>query len=180
KDGNELTGAVFTLYKEVPAPAEGATTSAKTGAEIKRGFADNIKASELKDDKYYIVIAATEAESDGDTFGFKGVDDGNYVLVETTVPNGYNAWESEAFTITAEHDVESDAPQLTKLEGGDLFTGGVDIENGVLDTDITNNSGIELPETGGIGTTIFYVVGALLVVGAGVLLVTKKRMNSAE
>ena len=45
---------------------------------------------------------------------------------------------------------------------------------------IANNAGATLPETGGIGTTLFYVIGALLVVGAGVLLVTKKRMGKAD
>ena len=44
-------------------------------------------------------------------------------------------------------------------------------------TKVNNQSGTELPSTGGIGTTIFYVVGAILVVGAGVLLVVKKRMK---
>ena len=42
---------------------------------------------------------------------------------------------------------------------------------------ITNNSGTELPSTGGMGTTIFYVLGSILVIGAAVLLVTKKRMS---
>jgi len=46
--------------------------------------------------------------------------------------------------------------------------------------EIENKSGATLPETGGIGTTLFYVIGGLLVVGAGVLLVTKKRMGKAE
>ena len=45
---------------------------------------------------------------------------------------------------------------------------------------VVNQSGAELPSTGGIGTTIFYVVGGLLVVGAGIVLVTKKRMGKAE
>ena len=46
--------------------------------------------------------------------------------------------------------------------------------------EIVNMPGSTLPETGGIGTTLFYVIGGLLVVGAGVLLVTKKRMGKAE
>ena len=44
-------------------------------------------------------------------------------------------------------------------------------------TTVTNNSGTELPSTGGIGTTIFYIIGAILVIGAGVVLVTRRRMN---
>ena len=50
-------------------------------------------------------------------------------------------------------------------------------DNGTVGTEIENNAGATLPETGGTGTTIFYVVGGLLTVGAVVLLVTKKRMS---
>ena len=49
--------------------------------------------------------------------------------------------------------------------------------SGEIYGEIENNSGTVLPSTGGIGTTIFYVVGSILVVAAGVLLITKKRMN---
>lgn len=179
-DGKEvnLPGAGFTLYKEVK---DSATKDAKTGKAIKTELAKKnslIKADALKDDAYYVIAAEVEVDKDGDTFGFKGVDDGNYVLVETTIPAGYNAWDAEEFTITAEHDVEKADPKLTKLEGGKLFTG--DIGTCTLSGKVENNSGVELPETGGIGTTIFYVLGGLLVVAAVVLLVTKKRMSSAE
>ena len=169
-----LTGAEFTLYKEVTEGTEGA----QTGADIKATFAENVKAGDLDDAKFYILAATVETDADGDTFGFKGVDDGTYVLVETKIPDGYNAWDAESFEITAEHDVESDDPQLTTLTGGDLFTG--DVSTGILDTDIVNETGIELPSTGGIGTTIFYVVGGLLAVAAIVLLVTKKRMANGK
>ena len=69
--------------------------------------------------------------------------------------------------------------KLTSLTGGDLVTGEFK-DTGIIDTDIINKSGFELPETGGIGTTIFYVVGGLLAVAAVVLLVTKKRMATAK
>ena len=89
-----------------------------------------------------------------------------------------DAWNAEEFTISAEHDIEAAQPQLTQLTGGDLLTGYVN--PGILHGEIENKSGIELPETGGIGTTIFYAIGGLLVVAAVVLLVTKKRMASAK
>ena len=108
------------------------------------------------------------------TFEWTHLDDGDYKLVETTTPAGYNTIDDIEFTITAEHDVLSDSPALTKLEGGDLFTG--EVSTGALTADIVNQSGATLPETGGIGTTIFYVLGAVMVLGAAVLLVTKKRM----
>ena len=171
-----LPGAGFTLYKEVATQ----TADAKTGAAIKTELAANpaIKAGALKNEAYYEIAAVVEVDATGAIFGFEGIDDGNYVLVETTIPEGYNAWNAEAFTITAAHDVESANPQLTSLTGGDMFTG--EVSTGILSGKVENNAGVELPETGGIGTTIFYVLGGLLVVAAVVLLVTKKRMASAN
>ena len=174
-EGNELKGAAFTLYKQVPA----GTADAKTGAEIKAELGEKVKATALADELYYIVACEVKTDADGDTFGFEGVDDGTYVLVETTIPEGYNAWDAVEFEITAEHDIEADEPKLTSLTGGDLATGEFK-DTGIIDTDIINKSGLELPETGGIGTTIFYIVGSLLVVAAVVLLVTKKRMTTVE
>ena len=110
------------------------------------------------------------------TFTWSGLDDGDYKLVETTTPSGYNTIPDIEFTITATHDVTSDKPTLISLSGGDKFTGV--ISTGVVSADIENQSGAQLPSTGGIGTTIFYVLGSVLVIGAAVLLVTKKRMST--
>ena len=177
-EGKELTGAQFTLYKEVPSTTEGALT----GAAIKATLPANVRADALAADKHYIIAQTVETDAAGDTFGFTGVDDGNYVLVETLVPAGYNAWSAVAFEISAEHEEDSADPKLTELTGGNLFTGDVatNASSGILHTDIVNNSGTELPSTGGIGTTIFYIVGGMLAVAAVVLLVTKKRMAVAE
>lgn len=81
----------------------------------------------------------------------KGVDLDEYTLVEIEAPAGYNKLgEDKKFTVTADQTVVVEIP---------------------------NNSGTELPSTGGIGTTIFYIFGSILVVGAAVLLITKKRMS---
>ena len=167
-----LNGADFTLYKEVPA----GTTGAQTGSAIKAGFNPSIKAGALDSSKSYIVVALKEGTSEGHSFEFKGIDDGNYVLVETYVPSGYNAWDAVAFTVTAKHETSSDDPQLKELSGGDLGSGVV--STGTIATSVENKSGSVLPSTGGIGTTIFYVLGAILTVGAGILLVTRRRMSA--
>ena len=102
---------------------------------------------------------ATEYTSDasGNVTSFTGLANGTYTLVEKTVPSGYNKAADRSFTI-AEHDYTAANLEQT--------------------AEVINNSGAELPSTGGIGTTIFYIIGAILVIGAGVLLVTRRRMNA--
>lgn len=95
----------------------------------------------------------------------KGLDSGTYYLEETKAPAGYNVLAERV-------EVKIDHANLTAtVEGGTYVSGGVQV---------INQTGAELPSTGGIGTTIFYVVGGLLVVAAGVLLVTRKRMSKSE
>ena len=99
-----------------------------------------------------------------------------YYLYETKAPNGYNLLsEPVKFTFhsSATNDFLAGDPAWITLNDSETKLTGMQFE-------IANNSGATLPETGGIGTTLFYVIGALLVVGAGVLLVTKKRMGKAD
>ena len=124
----------------------------------------------------YEAVGSELKGMDMTTFTWSGLDDGDYKLVETTTPSGYNTIPDIEFTITATHDVSSDNPTLISLSGGDKFTGV--ISTGVVSANIENQSGAQLPSTGGIGTTIFYVLGSVLVIGAAVLLVTKKRMST--
>ena len=132
------------------------------------------------------------------TFTFSGLDDGQYKLTETKTPAGYNTIDPIYFVIEATHDVTADAPTLktlnayltdangnkqTEMKGGEsvnIDLGAVDLTAGSITTTVVNKSGSELPSTGGIGTTIFYVLGGVLVLAAVVLLVTKKRMSGAE
>lgn len=124
----------------------------------------------------YEAVGSELKGEDMTTFTWSGLDDGDYKLVETTTPSGYNTIPDIEFTITATHDVSSDNPALTSLSGGDKFTGV--ISTGVVSANIENQSGAQLPSTGGMGTTIFYVLGGVLVLGAVVLMVTRKRMKS--
>lgn len=144
-----LRGAGFTLYK-------------KNASGEYKAIGNEIKGDEMT------------------TFTWNGLDDGDYKLVETTTPSGYNTIDPIEFTVAAEHDIESDDPQLKSLSGNassGTITFTADKASGSLTTNVVNNSGSTLPETGGMGTTLFYVIGGILVVVAGVLLVTKRRMS---
>lgn len=128
---------------------------------------------------------AVVKNTEGTTFTFKGLDDGDYILTETVTPATYNTIEPITFTVTADHKItwngEARDAILTSLSGNvtsGTATFTADLDKGSLTTNVVNQSGATLPGTGGIGTTIFYVIGGLLMAAAAVLLITKKRMNS--
>jgi len=131
--------------------------------------------------------------STGSTFEFKGTDAGVYVLKETKVPAGYTKAEDIEITVTATYDTESADPKLKSLtvtpetagftvavtETKDDEGKVTEIStNGIISGKVLNTDGAVLPATGGIGTIIFYVLGSLLVVGCGIVLISKRRMES--
>lgn len=119
-------------------------------------------------------------------FTLSGLDDGEYTLTETKTPTHYNTISPITFTVNAAHEIEWDSIStrdnvLTSLSGNKVIgeiTFDVDKTAGSLTTNVVNNIGTTLPGTGGIGTTIFYVVGGGLMVAAAILLITKKRMEN--
>ena len=111
-------------------------------------------------------------------FVWKGLDDGEYKLEESTVPDGYNKMADIEFTISAAHDEESNAPSLTSLDGGNLATG--DVETGIIAKDIENKTGSVLPETGAQGTFWLICGGSLLAIVAVVFMITRKKMSIYE
>lgn len=106
------------------------------------------------------VADATEylTTEDSNVVTFTGLANGEYTLVEKTTPEGYNTAADEKFTVNGANTTTQPNREQT--------------------TTVVNNAGSELPSTGGIGTTMFYVIGAILVLGAGVLLVTRRRMSA--
>lgn len=150
ENNKALDGAEFTLYKKIKGAAE--------DKEIKA------------------VISGDK----NDVFTFSGLDDGDYVLKETKTPDSYNTAKDIAFTITADHSIVSDAPELKSLSG-DKVTGNITLKadkaEGSLSTPVQNFKGSVLPSTGGAGRVAIYVIGAILVVGGGIVLVTKKRVK---
>ena len=105
---------------------------------------------------------------------FPRIDDGDYKLVESYTPAGYNTAADTLFTVTAEHDVSSDDPKLTSLKINQ--TDG-DKTNGTVQADVVNKKGSFLPSTGGMGTTILYVAGAAIVLVAafGIAFAVRRR-----
>lgn len=117
---------------------------------------------------------------------FKGLGEGEYLITETKTPAGFNT--AAPIKVVIKGEVSGTAYQATCKWIHTLFSDGVVVrplkddthEDGIEDeyyVNIVNNSGSTLPSTGGIGTTIFYIIGGILVVGAAILLVTKKRMS---
>lgn len=125
---------------------------------------------------------AVVKDSEGTTFTFNGLDDGDYVLTETKTPAGYNSIKPITFTVTANHTITWEGEDrdtiLTGLSGnaasGEItFTPTGDKSE--LDTSVVNKPGSSLPETGGMGTIVLYAAGAVLVIAAGVYFGLKKK-----
>ncbi|WP_295095133.1 isopeptide-forming domain-containing fimbrial protein [uncultured Catenibacterium sp.] len=123
-------------------------------------------------------ITDSEEDRNRTSFEFTGLDDGEYILTETETPDGYNTMHPITFSITASHDTDSADPKLNGLNGN-LVDGQIiftaDKDEGTLTADVVNYKGSELPNTGGMGTTILYVAGAVMILAAGAFLVMQKK-----
>ncbi len=154
-----LAGAKFTLYKTETTAGDGTktyTNPVKFKQQAAQGTTD-----------IYEVTAANDGITEITTgtsgfFNLQGLDSGTYYLKETEAPLGYNQLDT---VITVAIDSEG------KINATAENTAGA------TRIEVENKSGAELPGTGGMGTTLFYIFGSILVVCAGVLLVTRKRMS---
>ena len=153
KEDTKLAGATFILYKEVTTgEGEAAVTS-----KLYYKWNDTDKKVEWVTDK---AQATSKTTDDTGAASFEGLADGTYYLEETAAPAGYNLLDAPvSVTVNGANATKADLSSLTVTEG------------------VANNTGALLPSTGGMGTTIFYVLGSVLVLAAVVLLVTKKRMS---
>ena len=154
QDNHSLEGAEFTLTKKIAGGTE-------------------------------VVKTMTIDTTNKALFTLPGLDDGEYTLTETKTPANYNTISPITFTVTAAHDdTWETAPRenvLTSLSGNKVIgeiTFTVNKADGSLTTNVVNKIGTTLPGTGGIGTTIFYVIGGGLMAAAAILLITKKRMEN--
>ncbi len=166
EDSIPLAGAGFTLYKG----------EVVDGKEVQLIWDETLEAyrpSNSTDSEEDVSTEIFSKEEDGN-FSIKGLDVGTYWLKETTTPQGYNTVDNIKIVITADPN---------HVESADGSKADVTVKMTINDEEaekntVENQKGTTLPETGGIGTTIFYVVGTILVLGAVVLLVTRKRVKS--
>lgn len=152
-----LAGAIFQLSRDA------------AGAEV-------IKLVKVDDTTYRLALP-TETDTAVDTITtgetgalvINGLADGTYYLTETKAPRGYNLLR-EPVNVTIGHKDANGKLTETSFVADQTETD----TSGVVK--VENNAGAELPSTGGIGTTVFYVLGSAMALGAVILLVTKKRM----
>lgn len=150
-----LAGAEFILYK-------GSEESNRDYAQVTNGKLTGW--TKVKTD------AARLVSGDDGMIAVEGLDADTYYLEETKAPGGYNRLAGPVKVEISHTVTDADAHMTHTLKQDATVVEKVEIEN---------KSGTELPSTGGIGTTIFYVLGSILVLGAAVLLITKKRMSAA-
>ncbi len=153
-----LANAEFILYKDVKDDnSENTTRYYATATAIEDGYRFTAWATDKNAATKFVTPASGK-------FAIKGLDSDTYYLEETTAPAGYNVLKAPVTVVIDE-------------KGGVTYGEGEATTTANPDVKVLNNTGAELPSTGGIGTTVFYVLGGLLVVCAGVLLITKRRMN---
>lgn len=192
ENGNFLPGVEFTLEGngvnivlvtagEFTKDASGEYWKLKDGTYTKTAPNGNEDKYDSINDKYVLTTTNFVAKGSGTTqtdvvgivdgngkVRFSGLGAGEYTLRETKTPAGYNTIDNIKFTIGFDAD---NKVFTVEPEDGPIQVGATNI----LTANIVNKSGSLLPSTGGIGTTIFYIVGGVLVVGAAILLIAKKR-----
>ena len=200
EDGKVLTGAEFTLTgdgvkvvlvttEKFTVDAAGEywklkngtyTTTAPITADDETNNSADYDSTETKYSKTTELVAKGEDKTETTVVGtvgdnglitFTGLGAGTYTITETKTPAGYNTIAPVTFTLTFNAETKTFVSNNTKVVVG---------ADNKLDTTIVNKKGATLPSTGGMGTTLFYIIGAILIIGAGILLITKRRMSSRK
>lgn len=196
EDAYDLTSATNTGYVtwgESSKSANSSTVTSTHSFQILKYDALDASKNPLAGAKFKLYAQ----ESDGEPLKLAVSGDGKtYLVVDkndggATLPTGYTlTLDNKIVTLDTDKitviGVDSDDYWLEETDapvGFTALTGRTKVQVGVLNdliAKIENKQGTTLPSTGGIGTTIFYVLGAVLVLGAAVLLITKRRMNAEK
>lgn len=196
KDDKPLEGASFALLKWFEADnawkvyqpakaAEGENPAVAAGwVALPKGvtIADKAAIATLpQTEAAKIPGTATAQNEDGKwTVNFPRIDDGDYAIVETVVPAGYNYATPTQFTITGNLVTTQPAGEpITNTFTAPTVTDKLSVADGTISASIVNNAGNELPSTGGMGTTVLYVAGAAIVLIAGIGLAFALRRRQA-
>lgn len=202
--GNKLTGAAFRITGDMVATVvttgdvyvedengdfwkltDGTYTTQDPNGTIDGKPVDKTKYEDIttkytKKTKFPIVTDNTQGSevyaeafvNDDGTLTFEGLGVGEYTISEIVVPNGYN--KIDDFTVSiAFNETEK---TFSATSGEDDLT----VTDNKISMSVVNESGNVLPSTGGMGTTIFYIIGSVLVIGAAVLLIVRKRTNVSD
>jgi LPXTG-motif cell wall-anchored protein len=163
-DKKPLDGAGFTLYKDSNTAINSAITIATAQSERE----DTV-------DKSVVKTKVTNI------FTWTGLGAGTYTIKETTRPNGYYGIGDINFVITPTYSKNQLTSLTAKLatdgEGVDSGIFATELSTGEITTTIVNNKGVSLPATGGMGTTLLLTVGAVVLGGALILVVARKKMQ---
>lgn len=173
-----LSGATFALFASKTYADAAASDSTKLDNALKFDGTDGNYTYNAKSGTVKVLT-----DKNG-SYSINGLDQGTYYLVEIAAPDGYNklttAQEVKIVpTYTALNYVDGHAPDATNDQ---LTAVNITLNGGTAATSATvvNNSGSTLPSTGGIGTTIFTVAGIVLMIGAAVVLVTKRKVSGED
>lgn len=170
EDGESLAGAVFELYDSDGAKVK--VSKVVDGAAGEYVIDPNGNASIISPDSGVIVI--------------KGVDNSKYTLTETDAPDGYNLLEEDidvtpvlvGTATTSKTFYLDDEGNVTGVAEGNTELTTVTADIPATAIAVVNVAGATLPSTGGMGTTVIYIIGAVLVIGAGIILVVRRRRNA--
>lgn len=167
-----LKDGTYTTTAPVAATDDNAgTESYYTSTDVKYVLTKETETVEKAENVTYTGVTDTEGK-----LTFTGLSAGTYTIEEIKAPAGYNILK-DAITVIisceAPAAADNDCVWTATVDGDDAT-----IVDGIVTMTVENTTGTELPSTGGIGTYIFYIIGAILVIGAGIILFSKKRTNT--
>ena len=170
---NALAGAKFGLYTDSSATIPYTNTSGKDFTNIMTDSDGYMEINGLDAGTYYLKEITAPAGFIKDQTIHEIVISATY-KTESHTEDGYTYDLQVLDTYTITIDGNSSSTYTMTLDGSDIKTSSISASNALLN----NTKGVELPSTGGMGTTLFYIIGAVLVLGAGILLVTRRRMSA--